>query len=137
MHKKHKHDLIVILAMVGLGVSLYLAITKALGYAVSCDITHGCGEVLGSKYSSFLGVPLAQWGVLYFSGVTITALLANHYAFWRKVLTIYLGIGAVLSLGFLSLQFFVIKKVCQYCLTTDIISIFLFLWDLNVEHRKD
>lgn len=135
MHKKHKYDIIIILAVLGFGVSLYLAITHYLGFAVPCELTHGCETVLTSKYSVFLGLPLAVWGVGYFTAVIISGLLANHYIFWKKTLTVLLGLGAVASLVFLSLQFFVIKKICQYCLTTDLLSILLFVLDLNVEHK--
>ncbi len=135
MHRKHKHDIIVILAVAAFGISLYLAISHYLGFTVPCDITKGCEVVLNSKYSSFLGLPLSVWGVAYFSAVIVSALLANHYQAWRKILTGLLGLGALSSLVFLSLQFFVIKKVCQYCLTTDLLSILMFIFDINIEHR--
>ncbi|MDR3642321.1 MAG: vitamin K epoxide reductase family protein [Candidatus Doudnabacteria bacterium] len=136
MLHRHKHDAIVILAIFGLGVSLYLAITHYLGFAVPCDLTHGCETVLNSKYSMLLGLPLSVWGVAYFFSVAVCALLANYYATWKTLLTWLLGIGAVASLAFLSIQFFVLKKICQYCLTTDLISVLLFLWDINIEHQK-
>jgi uncharacterized membrane protein len=126
----------VILAVVGFGISLYLAIAHYLGYTVPCDVTHGCEAVLNSKYSMFLGLPLSVWGVAYFSGVIVSALLANSYQLWKKILTVLLGLGAVASLVFLSIQFFIIKKVCQYCLTTDLLSILLFILDINIEHRS-
>jgi uncharacterized membrane protein len=135
MLKKHKHDIIAILALLGFGVSLYLSIAHYLGYLVPCDITHGCETVLASKYSMFLGFPLAVWGVAYFTAVIAASLLANHYKVWRKILTIILSLGAAAALVFLSLQFFVIKKVCQYCFTTDSLSIILLLLDLNIESK--
>ncbi len=136
MIKRHKYDIIVILAVLALGVSLYLTITKYAGIAVPCSVTHGCETVLHSKYSSFLGFPLSLWGVLYFSGVIVAGLLANHYQTWRKLVSILLGIGALGAFAFLFLQFFVIKQVCQYCLITDLLGIFMFIWDLNVEADK-
>lgn len=136
MRTRHKHDAIVVLALLGFGVSLYLAITHYLGFAVPCDLTHGCETVLNSKYSVLLGLPLAVWGVAYFFSVIVCALLANHYSFWKTILAFLLALGALSSLVFLSLQFFVIKKICQYCLTTDLTGIILFLWDMNIEHHK-
>jgi uncharacterized membrane protein len=81
------------------------------------------------------GLPLGVWGVGYFSAVIVSALLANSYLLWRKILTGLLGLGALAALVFLSLQFFVIKKICQYCLTTDLLSILLLILDINIEHR--
>ncbi len=136
MHRKHKHDIIVILAVFGFGVSLYLAISHYLGFTVPCDLTHGCETVLSSKYSVLLGLPLAVWGVAYFSAVIVSALLANHYDLWKNILTGLLSTGSLAALVFLSLQFFIIKKICQYCLTTDLLSLLLFVLDLNIDYRR-
>ena len=136
MQTRHKHDAIVILAILGMGVSLYLAITHYLGFAVPCDLTHGCETVLNSKYSVLFGLPVAVWGVAYFSAVVVGALMANHYNIWKTLLAWLLGVGALVALAFLCIQFFVIKQVCQYCLLTDLTSVALFIWDLNIEHQK-
>ena len=136
MHKRHKYDIIVILAIVGFAISLYLTITHYMGFTVPCDITKGCEVVLNSKYSMLFGLPLSLWGVVYFSTVIFTGLLANHYSQWQKVLTALLAVGSLSSLVFLSLQFFVIKKVCQYCLAVDLLSISLFILDINIEHKR-
>ncbi len=136
MHKKHKYDILVILSVVGLSVSLYLAITHYLGFTVPCSLTRGCEAVLSSKYSSLLGLPLSVWGVGYFSLIIVNSLLANHYMICRKILTAMLGLGTIAALAFLSIQFFVIKKVCQYCLVTDMLSIALLVIDINIESKS-
>lgn len=137
MHRRHKYDIIVILSIVGLAISLYLAITHYLGFTVPCDITKGCEAVLNSKYATMLGLPLSVWGVGYFSFVILNSLLANHYLVCRRILTVVLGVGAVAAIVFLSIQFFVLKQICQYCLSTDLLSIVIFILDLNIEsHSK-
>lgn len=136
MYHRHKHDIIVILGLLGFGISVYLATAHYLGFQVPCDITGGCETVLTSKYSMLLGLPLAVWGIAFFSATIVAALLANHYQVWKRFLTIGLGLGSLAALVFLSLQFFVLKKICQYCLTTDLLTIVLFLLDLNIEHQK-
>jgi uncharacterized membrane protein len=136
LHRRHKHDIIVLLSLLGFADSVYLTVYKVLGLSIPCTITHGCETVLSSKYSSILGVPLAVWGIVFFSGIIIAALLANHYAVWRKLLTLGLALGSVAALIFLSLQFFVIKQVCQYCLVSDVLTILLLIIDLNIEHHR-
>jgi uncharacterized membrane protein len=133
MYKKHKYDIVVVLSLIGFAVSIYLAVYHYLGYLVPCNVTHGCEIVLNSKYSTFLGVPLSVWGIVYFLAVIISSLLANHYMAWRRFLNIVLGIGAAGSLVLLAIQFFVLQKVCQYCFVIDTLNIILFLWNLNVE----
>lgn len=135
-HKKHKYDIVIVLSVVALSVSLFLAVSSALGITVPCDLTKGCEAVLSSRYGKIFGWPLSYWGVGYFGLVIISGLLANHYQFFKKTLTWILGSGALAALVFLSLQFFVIKSVCQYCLVVDILTIAMFLWDLNIEHHS-
>lgn len=135
-HKRHKYDIIIILAVMALGVSLFLAVSEALKISVPCDLTGGCEAVLTSKYSKMLGIPLPYFGIAFFSLIIVGGLLANHYVKFKPLLTWFLGVGAVFSLGFLILQFFTLKSVCQYCLTVDFLTIAMFLWDLNIEHKS-
>jgi uncharacterized membrane protein len=133
--KKYKYDIIIFLSLITFGISLYLSITHYFGFVVPCTITHGCEVVLTSKYSVMFGLPLSVWGVAYSTAVIFSALMANHYESWRKILTGLLALGALASLGFLSIQFFVLKKICQYCLTTDLLNILLFILDINMFYQ--
>lgn len=135
MHKRHKYDIIVLLAFLGFGVSVYLMASELLGFAVPCSITQGCNEVLQSKYANLFNIPLPVWGIAFYFGVTFSALLASHYEKWKKVLTALLSVGALAALIFLYIQFFVLGKVCQYCLITDLLAVGLLVLDLNIEHR--
>ena len=135
MTTKHKYDSIAILGLVGFSIAFYLTVTHYINYVVPCSVTHGCEYVLTSKYAMAFGLPVALWGVIYFSLVIISSLMANHYAGWRKFLTVLLSLGALASLGLLSLQFFVIKKVCEYCFTVDCLNILLFLLDINIGYK--
>ncbi len=136
MHRRHKYDIIIFLSLIGFAITVYLATAHYLGFAVPCTVTKGCEVVLTSKYATFFGLPLSVWGIGFYSAVILSSLLANHYLKWRKVLTALLGFGALASLVFLSLQFFVIGKVCQYCLASDFLIIILFLLDINIEHQR-
>lgn len=136
MHKKHKYDIFVFLSLIGFGITVYLATAHYLGFTVPCTVTKDCETVLASKYAIFLGLPLSVWGIGFYSAVIFSALMANHYLNWRKILTGLLGFGALASLIFLSLQFFVIGKVCQYCLAVDLLTVLLFILDINIEHER-
>lgn len=137
MHKRHKYDILVILGLLGFGISLYLAVSHYLNFSVPCTVTQGCETVLSSKYAMFIGLPLSVWGCVYFVCLIVASLLANHYSIWQKLLTVLVSIGAICSLIFLSLQFFVIKKICQYCLAVDLLSIVIFLLDINIVRHKN
>ena len=92
--------------------------------------------VLNSRFSLIFGLPVSVWGLVYFTGLIFSALMANHYRAWQTFLTVLLSFGALGALFFLGDQFFVIKKVCEYCFTTDTLIILLFLWNLNIGHKQ-
>ena len=98
-----------------------------------CDLTGGCEVVLNSKYANFLGLPLPYLGIVFSGVIIIASLLANHYNRLRILLTYFLGIGALISLTLLVIQFFVLKSVCQYCLILDLLVITMFLWDMHIQ----
>lgn len=135
MHRRHKHDILVMLSLIGFADSVYLATAHYLGFQVPCDITRGCEGVLSSRYASFLNVPLSVWGLAFYTAVIVLCLLANHYGVFKKLLTWLLALGSVAAAAFLFLQFFIIKSVCQYCLLADLLAIVLLLVDLNIEHK--
>ena len=134
LHKRHKYDIIIVFAIISLAVSLFLAISEAKDITVPCDLTGGCETVLNSKYSNLLGMPLPYLGIAFSAAVILVALMANHYRIAKKYLTWLLGFGALFSLGFLGIQFFVLRALCQYCLTVDALTLLMFIWDLNIEH---
>lgn len=135
MHKRHKYDILILLSLIGFGVSVYLLAAEFFGAAVPCSITQGCNEVLNSKYSSIFRVPLPLWGIGFYVSVVFAALMSNHYTNWKKYLTVLVSVGATAALVFLYLQFFVLGKICQYCLATDVLAVLLLLLDLNLEHK--
>ena len=136
LYKKHKYDLIVVGAVLALSISIFLAVSEANNVAVPCGITGGCERVLTSRYAHPFGLPLPYVGIMFSSALILSGLLANYYQAFRKIIRIFLGLGAVFALIFLYLQFFVIHSVCQYCLLVDSLTIAMFLWDLNVEYKE-
>jgi uncharacterized membrane protein len=134
MTTKHKYDFLSILSMLGLALTVYLTTAHYLGATLPCTVTHGCEVVLNSKYAVALGLPLSAWGAMFYFVVAVVALLANNYRAAKKILTVLLAVGTLISLVLLTLQFFVIKSVCQYCLVSDLLTIALLLLDLNLEY---
>lgn len=132
MKLQKKYIVIAVLSLVSLGISILLAYSHYTSVPVPCTITNGCEAVLTSKYSMFLGLPLSVWGIIFNSAVFSLSFWAACSVRGKQLLHIVLGTGALASLVFLFLQFFIIHKVCQYCLTVDLITLFLFLWNLNV-----
>ena len=109
-----------------------------LGEAVlaACGEGGGCDVVAQSRYSSFLGLPLAAWGVFFYG--SLLALLAPalvsrpdevsdpgvSLAFF--LVTLAVAIDVILF----GLQATVIKAFCQFCIATYAVNLLLIaaLW---------
>lgn len=81
--KNIKSILTLILGIVGFIISLHLAFiyfdanlaTGSTGHFCSINSVVDCNGVAQSSYSAFLGIPLAIWGMLFYSGVIGLSLL--------------------------------------------------------------
>ena len=106
-----------LLALVGLGDSIYLTVQHITGESLRCTIISGCSEVLSSQYAQVGPVPLAALGAAaYFSVFSLAILAAFSYRFAIPILKILVALMFLMTLWLLYLQAFVIKHFCQYCL---------------------
>ena len=106
-----------ILALVGLGDSIYLTVQHITGESLRCTIISGCSEVLSSPYSQVGRVPLAAIGAAaYFTVFSLATLAGFGYRFALPILKIMVALMFLTTLWLLYLQAFVIRHFCQYCL---------------------
>lgn len=124
----------VILGFIGFLDASYMTVSHYTGTAVNCSITEGCDEVLSSKYSVILGVPMALFGMLYYLFILVTAFfyLETGKKGALKILTFTTAFGFLFSCWLVYLQFFVIKSICQYCMLSAINSTILFIFGLSL-----
>lgn len=121
------------LTLIGVADTLYLSYSKFINVAPSC-ILEGCDVVLASPYANVLGIPLAYWGLLYYTVMLVLVVLLA----WkprsntlRKGALLYTGIGALCSVAFLCIQGVIIGAFCQYCVISALVTFGLFaiaLW---------
>ncbi len=106
-----------LLALVGLGDSIYLTVQHITGESLRCTIISGCSEVLSSSYAQVGSVPLAAIGAAaYFTVFSLATLAAFGYRFTLPCLKIVVALMFLTTLWLLYLQAFVIRHFCQYCL---------------------
>ena len=121
--------LLLALAMVGLGDTLYLSYFQYLNLIPGCAID-GCEIVLTSVYSKFLGVPLSYIGLVYYAYLFCLSILMviepNSRAIALGAL-IYTAIGFILSLMFIFyIQLSLIGALCFYCAISAVVATFAF-----------
>ena len=127
-----KRQLVALVALVGLFVALYLTLYK-LGYIgeITCAVG-SCEVVQTSRWATFLGLPVAAWGVGYYLSVFGIA-MAGTTLRWedsRGLSLVLLALttwGALFSLWLTYLELFVIDAICQWCVVSAILAVLLFV----------
>jgi uncharacterized membrane protein len=114
------------LALAGIFISLYLTLYK-LGVIgeLSCSIG-SCETVNSSKWSRFLGLPVAAWGLLFYLDVFVIAIVGTLPRFEDEpvismVLTFEAGIGVLFSAWLTYLELGVIHAICIWCVTSAVV----------------
>lgn len=103
-------------------VSAYLTWASVSGAGpVGCGGGSGCGEVLGSKWSKLLGVPVSGLAAaMYLAVLAVTPWLRSDEAGRRRVGVIVVAlagtIAALAAVWFLYLQAAVLGAWCPYCI---------------------
>jgi len=112
---------VAVLALGGLLVSTYLLLYKlgVIGSMV-CGAGNECERVQASQYATFLGFPVAGYGVggyLVLLGLALWGLQEAQAS--RPAITRWLAglsaLGVVFSLYLLYLELFVIHAICRWC----------------------
>lgn len=103
-------------AVVGLGVSVYLTAVRAAGRAPACAITGGCAEVQESAYSEVVGIPVAALGLVAYAALLAAALVAGDLGRIGGLFAALVGAGFS---GWLTyVEFGVIDALCSWCLVS-------------------
>lgn len=123
------------LALVGVFVSTYLTLYK-LGYIGSLQCAVGsCETVNTSRWATFLGLPVAAWGLGFYVMVLAVSLLGVQERFAdSRALSVALvaltGWGVLFSAWLTYLELFVINAICMWCVTSAVIVFLTFLVSL-------
>jgi uncharacterized membrane protein len=120
------------LALAGIFISLYLTLYKigVIG-ELSCSIG-SCETVNLSKWSRFIGLPVAAWGLFFYVDVFAIALVGTMPRFENEplislVLTAEAAVGVLFSAWLTYLELAVIHAICIWCVTSAVVVTLIFL----------
>ena len=109
-----------ILAVAGIGVATYIALSEFGGGTPVCLAGgHGCETVARSHYSHLAGINVAAIGIAGYVLLLITALVPGDIGRFGGFLTALVGFGFSVYLTYLEL--FVIEAICQWCVASAIL----------------
>lgn len=121
-----RRQLLVLLALVGVGIALYLTLYKfgVIG-VLSCSIG-SCETVNTSKWSVFLGLPVSAWGLVAYIALLGLAMVGTTEAHEQSVtiakMIAILALWSVLFSAWLTyLELFVIHAICIWCVTSAVL----------------
>ena len=128
---------ILVLAFLGLADSTYLAQSERSGTPLICNIQNfsDCNTVVSSQYAHLFGIPLAEFGILFYGVLFVLAALelAIFNRLLRRALQAVSLVGIIASLYFTLIQAFVIDAFCIYCLTSAFIAFLVFFFASLIE----
>ena len=128
------------LAFIGVFVSTYLTLYKygVIG-TLQCAVG-SCETVNTSRWATFLGLPVAAWGLGFYVAVLAIVFVGiqERYADSRQfalALVALTGWGVVFSGWLTYLELFVIDAICIWCVTSAVIVLVMFLVSL-LDYRE-
>ena len=98
----------------------------------------GCSEVLDTRWGTWFGIPVSIGGLLTYVGIFLISLLMRKKAttpLWVALLGLTV-LASASGIWFISLQVFVVKSYCWYCMTVHacgLILAFLVLKNIPAE----
>lgn len=120
------------LALAGIFVAVYLLLYKLgmIGH-LSCNVG-SCETVNTSKWAKFMGMPVAGWGVAYYIGLFVLAMISTGESYadsvgMSKLLVFVAGTGLLFSAYLTYLELFQIHAICEWCVVSAIIVTITFL----------
>ena len=133
MSKKQSFFIFLIIfgAAIGLFDSGYLSMLEFRGQTgLACDLGgFNCDAVLTSQYSRFLNIPLAYWGLAYYSALFFLAIVYLDLRNRRilQLIELLLWSGFFVSLVLLYLQAFILRAFCLYCVISEVVVFSMIL----------
>jgi uncharacterized membrane protein len=126
MSEQSTRVLLAALSVAGLMMSAYLTWVHFLGVSPICLTGSGsCEAVQTSRYAEIFGVPVAVLGLAGYAGLLLSALLRGESG---ALLGLFVALVSVLFSAYLTwLELFVIHAICQWCVTSAILTAASFL----------
>lgn len=121
------------LSVLGLLLALYLSyehLTQNKTLACAESSTVNCAKVTESQWSSFLGIPVAYLGVLFFVSMVALTLPQVYRRSTRAVdlvRVVWCGLGLVFALYLVFAELYHIKAICLWCTGVHVVTLVLLL----------
>jgi len=128
---KRLTQITIVLTIIGLLVSIYMTIYKLTDNDSMCIGNGGCSVVNSSKYSEVNGIPVAVVGIIGYATILGVLWLERKPGFFKSNGTLMLFgitlIGFLFTVWLIYVEIALIKALCPFCLTSQIVMTFIFI----------
>ncbi len=130
-----------VLALAGLGVSIYLTVAHYVGAQALVCSDNGlinCQKVTTSAQSHFLGMPVAVLGLAYYVAMVALDLPAAWRTGDRRVHVarmVLMAVGMAFALYLVSAELLIIGSICIWCTAVHVITFLLFVVVMTASPR--
>lgn len=130
-----EHLILVLYGFIGLCISIYIYIKKRHNQTITCPLNGSCHTVIYSKYSKFLKVPVEILGIIFYSIIVVaySLLLLNNSLATVSTQGILFALSTLaffFSLYLITIQFFTIREVCTWCISSALLCTFIFIYSV-------
>jgi len=128
---KRLRQFIIVLASIGLLVSIYMTIYKLTDNDAMCIGNGGCSVVNASRYSEVNGIPVALIGVGGYAAILALLFLERRPGFFQENGTMILFgvtlVGFLFTLYLIYVEVKLIHALCPFCLTSQTVMTIIFI----------
>ena len=129
--EKRLSQLAIILAIVGLLVSIYMTIYKITSNDSMCIGSGDCKTVNASRYAEVYGIPVAVLGVAGYLAILAVLFLERKPGFFQENGTLlFFGLsltGFLFTLYLIFVEVALIKAYCPFCITSQTMMTIIFI----------
>jgi uncharacterized membrane protein len=130
-----------VLALLGLLLSAYLLLHRLglVGELACGSGPNSCERVQASRYSDFLGIPVAAHGVAGYGAILVVALVGLQPRWLERrepalALVVLSAIGVAFTAYLKYLEFFRIHAVCRWCVVSAVLIVLLLV--VGISHLR-
>jgi len=124
-------NLIGVLGIAGFLIAAYIYGKKKAKKKLVCPRYSNCDTVIHSDYSKILGIPVEVLGMIYYAFIGTAYSFVFIFGLWSMTVALILigisGCAVLFSVYLVSIQAFVLKHWCMWCLCSAFISISIFI----------
>ncbi len=133
---------IAFLGLIGFFVASHIYKEKRASRPLVCPLRFHCDSVVNSDYSKFFGISVEIFGMIYYFFIFLSylaiILFGSNISLFFLILLSFISIVAFIFSAYLvSVQAFILKIYCSWCLVSALISTIIFVLTLYTYNFSD